>query len=318
MSDFSKINKELIIILLLTAIAGLIFFFVSNQRAFLNFFYIPVILGAFYYGKRYATLSALLAFFLIGIIAAVYPKAFYFYETSNIFRWLDIVTWGAFLLITGYLMGLLYESKEEKSREIGRTYRGIIEMLSVVIDTADKHTQSHSFRVSLIAEMIARKMRCPDGEIENIKIAALLHDIGKLGISSETLQKIGKLSNEEKLHIKTHPKLGTDIIGAAGSSRVLEILPLILHHHEQYSGSGYNELMGENIPLGARIIAVADVFEALTADRPYRKALSFFDAKKEIVDNSGTQFDPVVVEAFEAIFSKLYRDGPIFPSVEIG
>lgn len=318
MPKYHKINKELIILFLLVAIVGIIFFFVVSQRAFLNFFYLPVILGAYYFGKRYATQSAVLSVILISLIVYIYPRTFDFLETSVLFKWLDIATWGGFLLITGYFMGLLYEKKEEKSKEINKTYRGIIEMLSVIIDTVDKQTQSHSFRVSVISEIIAREMGFSEEEIENIRVAALLHDIGKLGVSAEMLQKVEKLSHEELTEIKRHPKIGVKVLGSAGG-RVLEALPVILHHHEKYDGSGYHALIGKDIiPIGARIIAVADVYEALTSDRPYRKALSPFEARKEIVNNSATQFDPDVVKVFDSIFPKLYREGPLFPSAGLG
>ena len=131
--------------------------------------------------------------------AYVYPDTFIYDNLdSQLNLWLDILTWGGFLTITGYYMGLLYEKKEKAAKEIRLTYKGIVEMLSLVIDSVDKETQSHSYRVSVISEMIAKEMRCPEGEIESIRIAALLHDIGKIGVSSSILQKLGKLSPEER------------------------------------------------------------------------------------------------------------------------
>ena len=196
MADYFKVDKELIIIFLLVAIAGFIFYFVYNQRAFLNFFYLPVLVGAYCYGKRYATSSAILSVIIISLIAYVYPDTFiHGHADSQLNLWLDIVTWGGFLIITGYFMGLLYENKEKAIKEIRLTYRGIVEMLSLVIDSVDKETQSHSIVFSVISEMIAREMRCSEEETEDyLRIAALLHDIGKIGVSSMILQKIGKLS----------------------------------------------------------------------------------------------------------------------------
>ncbi len=317
-----KIDKDLIIVFLLVAIAGFIFFFVFNQRAFLNFFYIPVIVGAYYMGKRYATQAAFLSFLVIFIIAYVYPDTFRFDASSNmyrsnIYRWLDIMTWGGFLVLTGYLMGALYEKKEKTAMELKKSYSGIIEILSILIDSVDKHTQSHSYRVSLIAEKIARQLRRPEFEVENIRIAALLHDIGKLGISSDILKKAGYLTDEESATMKNHTRNVSGMLSPAGG-RMLQLLPLIVYHHEKYDGSGYDGLSDDDIPLGAKIIAVADVYEALTADRPYRKAMAPFEARKEIVDNAGTQFDPAVVKAFEKIFPSLLREGPMFPSASSG
>jgi len=210
-------------------------------------------------------------------------------------------------------MGLLYEKKEKATKEIRVTYRGIVEMLSLVIDSVDKETQSHSYRVSIISAMIAREMRCSEEEIENIRIAALLHDIGKIGVSSMILQKIGKLSPEERQHVDIHTKHGADVLHPMGG-RVMHLIPFVLYHHEKYDGSGSQALEGENIPLGARIIAVADVYDALISDRPYRKGLPPLQAKEEILSNSGKQFDPNVVKIFDSIFPKIDSEIPLIPA----
>lgn len=300
-TTYFRIDKELVIIFLLIAITAVIFFFVANQRAFLNFFYLPVLLGAYFFGSRYATLSAFFSIILISGVALLYPDSFSFNGTDRFFRWLDIATWGGFLLISGYLMGLLYEKKVQAAREISKTYQGIIEMLSLLIDSVDQHTHSHSYRVSVIAEKISRAMGCSDREVEDIRIAALLHDLGKIGVSREILEKIGRLTNGERDQIKMHTTKAVRILAPVGG-RVTDLLPIILGHHEKYDGNGYHALVGETIPLGARIIAVADVYDALTSDRPYRQAISPFQARNEIVSNTGTHFDPRVVKVFEAMF----------------
>lgn len=308
--SFRAIDKELVIIFLLVVITAIIFFFVSNQRAFLNFFYLPVLLGAYFYGRRYATLAALFSMILISTVAYVYPATFGFADNRDIDRWLDIGTWGGFLLITGYFMGILYEKKEAARKDIRRTYHGVIEMLSLLIDSVDQHTHSHSYRVSILAEKIARRMGCSEDDLENIRIAALLHDLGKIGVSREVLTKIGSLTAEDREHLKAHTVKAADLLGPLGG-RVTELLPLILGHHEKYDGNGYHSLMGEGIPMGARIIAVADVYDALTTDRPYRKALPPFYAKNEILSNSGTHFDPQVVKAFETIFPAFDQESTV-------
>jgi putative nucleotidyltransferase with HDIG domain len=309
--EFFRVDKELLIVFLLVAISGFIFFFVYDQRAFLNFFYLPVLVGAYYFGKRYATFSALLSFIMISIITCAYPDTFISnFPENRLNLWLDILTWGGFLIITGYFMGLLYEKKESANKEIQATYRGIVEMLSLVIDSVDKETQSHSYRVSVISEMIAREMRCPEEEIENIRIAALLHDIGKIGVSNNVLQKLGKLSPEERSHMNTHTRHGADVLLPMGG-RVLQLIPFVLYHHEKYDGSGPQGLAGEKIPLGARIIAVADVYDALISDRPYRKGLPPLQVREEILSNSGTQFDPQIVKIFDHILPKIDFDIPL-------
>ncbi len=299
-----KVDRELVIVFLLVAVTGFIFFFVANQRAFLNFFYLPVLLGAYFFGKRYATLAAFFSLILIFIMAYTIPSSFKFPMDSELFRWLDLLTWGGFLLVTAYAMGLLYEKKEEANKEIETTYQGVVEMLALIIDSVDSQTQSHSYRVSVISEQIALQMRCTPYEVENIRLAALLHDLGKIGVSGELLQKIGKLSDTERKTMKVHPQSAVDVLAPVGG-KVMELLPLILSHHEKWDGSGYHSQVGENIPLGARIIAVADVYDALISDRSYRKALSPFQAKKEILDNVNKHFDYDVAMAFNQIFNKI-------------
>lgn len=204
-------------------------------------------------------------------------------------------------------MGILYDKKEESRKELQRTYRGIIEMLSLVIESADNYTQSHSHRVSMIAEMIAKKMKLNEFDVENIRVAALLHDLGKVGVSEAVLQKVTDLTAQERISLRRHTWLAVNMLEPLGET-VGDILPIILHHHEKYDGTGYYKAAQEDIPLGARIIAVADVYDALTTDRPYRKAFSSLQAKQEILANSGTHFDPQVVAAFNQIFPYLETD----------
>jgi len=177
-------------------------------------------------------------------------------------------------------------------------------MLSLIIDSVDQETQSHSNRVSTIAVMIAHAMRRPEHEIENIRAAALLHDLGKLGVSNEVLQKIGTLTEDERELIRSHTMRGAEIIRPVGG-KVVQILPFIIYHHEQYDGTGYHKLIGEDIPLGARIIAVADVYDALMSDRSYRKGVSPAAAREHIIANASKYFDPVVVDAFVSILPQL-------------
>lgn len=310
-----NIDKELMIILLLVAIVCFIYFFVVNQRAFLNIFYLPVLLGAYFFGKRYAIVSATFSVVIVGLLAYFSPQSFAAQSGANaeFFKWLDLITWGLFLIFTGYCMGMLYEKKEESRKELQRTYSGIIEMLSLVIESADNYTQSHSHRVSMIAEMIARRMRLNEFEVENIRVAALLHDLGKVGVSEAVLNKVTALTAQERVNIRQHAWLAVNMLEPLGET-VGDILPIILHHHEKYDGSGYYKAAHDDIPLGARIIAVADVYDALTTDRPYRKAFTTLQAKQEILANSGTHFDPQVVVAFNKIFPYLETENYLSPA----
>ena len=302
-----KIDKELIIVFLLVAITGTVFFFVTNQGAFLHFFYIPVLISAYFYGKRHATFSAVFSIILIALIAYYYPSTFTVNMDSLFYKWLDIATWAGFLVITAYYMGLLYEKKESANREIKKTYQGIVEMMSMIIDSADKAARSHSYRVSVISGMIARDMGLSELWVENIRIAALLHDLGKLDVGSEVLNKLSKLSSGEYESMQIRTTRGPDTLEPM-CGKILDILPSILYHNEKFDGSGNLAMAGEEIPLGARIIAVADAYDSLVYDSADSKSLMPSEAKQEIIKHTMSHFDPRVTKAFASIL----------PSLEVG
>jgi HD-GYP domain-containing protein (c-di-GMP phosphodiesterase class II) len=166
--------------------------------------------------------------------------------------------------------------------------------LARTIELKDQCTGDHVERVVFYATEIANKFHLPDEQIENLKQAAILHDLGKIGISESILRKPTKLTDEEFELIKKHPLIAVDIIRPIHFLH--HVIPLILYHHERWDGKGYPErLKSEEIPLGARILAVADVYQALTSDRPYRKAYSKGEALSIMQENAGTQFDPKIV-----------------------
>lgn len=190
----------------------------------------------------------------------------------------------------------LFESLEE-------IYLDVITALASAIDARDSYTHGHSHRVTEYAVLIAEEMGLSPGEIDIIRNASILHDVGKIGIKEEILKKPGKLTEDEKVEMQYHPYIGTKILQ---SVKLLEpVLPLVYHHQERYDGSGYPDgLKGEDIPLGARIIAVCDAFEAMTSDRPYRKALPPQAALQELKKEAGRQFDPAVVDVFLRLAEK--------------
>lgn len=181
--------------------------------------------------------------------------------------------------------------------ELKETFYGIIETLAETIEKRDPYTGGHTKRVMDYTLMISKRLGLSKKEIEDLKLSAMLHDIGKIGIRDDVLMKKGKLLPEEAIQMNMHPKYGSEILSHIKQLR--DIIPKMRGHHERFDGSGYPDgLRGEEIPLGARIIAVADAFDAMTTDRPYRKALSRDDAIEQLRKNAGTQFDPRVVEAF--------------------
>ncbi len=179
-----------------------------------------------------------------------------------------------------------------------------IEGFAYAIDAKDPYTHGHSRRVTRYCELISRGMGLTEGEVERVRNAAILHDIGKIGLRLESLNKPHPLSPEERRLFQTHPQKGCKILAPINFFE--ELMPIIYHHHEHYDGRGYPEgKVAETIPLGARILAVADAYDAMTSDRPYRKALSLEEAIDELRENAGTQFDPEVVAAFVSILQDL-------------
>ncbi len=179
-----------------------------------------------------------------------------------------------------------------------------IEGFAYAIDAKDPYTHGHSRRVTGYCELIARRMSLEEGEVERIRNAAILHDIGKIGLRLESLNKPHPLSAEERQIFQTHPQKGCKILAPINFFE--ELMPIIYHHHEHFDGRGYPEgKIAEKIPLGARILAVADAYDAMTSDRPYRKAMTLGEAIDELRENAGTQFDPEVVGVFVSILQDL-------------
>lgn len=177
---------------------------------------------------------------------------------------------------------------------------GTIRSLAETIDAKDTYTRGHSERVSLYAEAIARNLGLNGDELETIRYAGYLHDVGKIGIPDSILSKSGKLTIEEFRIITKHPVLSERILKPVNFP--FPVQSIVRHHHERFDGKGYpDNLAREEIPLGARILFVADAYEAMTSDRPYRKALSTEKALGELEKNKGTQFDPRVVDTFAKI-----------------
>lgn len=182
-------------------------------------------------------------------------------------------------------------------------YLEMVQTLARAIDAKDSYTHDHADRARHYARLIGRKLSLPEVMLRHIEYAALMHDIGKIGIEERILHKAGRLSDDEREIIKKHPAIGNRII--APVAFLSPVAPMVLYHQEKYDGSGYPEgLKGEEIPLGARIVAVIDAFDAMTSDRPYRKALPREVAVAELMKNVGTQFDPKVVTVFLEILDE--------------
>jgi HD-GYP domain-containing protein (c-di-GMP phosphodiesterase class II) len=172
-----------------------------------------------------------------------------------------------------------------------------VESLVKALDTRDIVASGHSSRVADLSCAVGDIMGFPEKELQDLKLAALFHDVGKIGISESILGKPGRLTDQEYFLVKKHPEIGEEIVEAVG--HLNSIAPVVRHHHERFDGKGYPDKIGSSdIELNSRIISVADAYDFLRSELSFRRALSVDDSLQEIKDYSGTQFDPEVVKNF--------------------
>lgn len=198
-----------------------------------------------------------------------------------------------------HLIGEINDLKRKLKRAGKKLDVALLEFIyafSKAIEARDYYTGKHAEKMIDIVRRIGLELGLAKKDIANLEHAAVLHDLGKIGIDDKILRKKGRLTKKEYREIKKHPRIGADIIRSIHFLK--DVVPLILYHHERYDGKGYaSGLKGKNIPIGARVLAIADVYQALISDRPYRKAYTKREALDIIKKASGTQFDPAIVRA---------------------
>jgi putative nucleotidyltransferase with HDIG domain len=177
----------------------------------------------------------------------------------------------------------------------------MLSVLSGAIEARDPYTRGHSARVTELAEAVARRLGWSEERVRSLRVGGRLHDIGKLGVSDAVLSKKGRLDENEFAQIRQHPRIGARILLRLASFR--EALPCVLYHHERWDGRGYpSGKAGREIPVEARVLAIADAFDAMTSDRPYRRALTRSQALAEVERCAGSQFDPEIARVFLEVF----------------
>ncbi|MBN2295707.1 MAG: HD-GYP domain-containing protein [Pirellulales bacterium] len=205
----------------------------------------------------------------------------------------------------GAILGI-HSGNIELYRQQAEMFSGVVRALTSAIDAKDRYTRGHSDRVARIAVRLASEIGCSEETLKNIYLAGLLHDIGKIGIDDHVLRKPGQLSEEEYEHIKSHVEVGHRIL--FDLKQMDEVLPVVLYHHEAWDGGGYpHHLLCDKIPLTARIVAVADAYDAMSSDRPYRKGMPEERIDKIFRKGSGKQWDPQVVKAFFSAREDIYK-----------
>jgi len=294
-------EKILVVIILLAAFGGT--YFVEEKFIILNFYYLPVLTAGYFLGRRMGLLTAVFSILVVVISALLFSQSS-LGKQEFVNTLIQLMSWGGFLILASVAVGTLYEQNERRLQDLRDAYVGILEILSKYLESTDRYTKGHSVRVSEWAMEIAVAMGLHRREVENIRVGGLLHDIGKIEVSGEILRKAAELTSEEKELMDEHSVKGAYILTAVGSV-LKEVVPIVISHHKYFmstiDGSG-QELA--KIPLGSRILAVADAFDAMTTDRPYRKGMPPWEALEEIVNKAGKQFDPEVVEAFKRVIKE--------------
>ncbi|MGD0382854.1 MAG: HD domain-containing phosphohydrolase [Thermoguttaceae bacterium] len=227
-------------------------------------------------------------------------------EGANLFGWLAVFnhltdaefgTVEANLLNTVAAILGIHSGNVELYRQQSDLLAGFVRAFTSAIDAKDPYTCGHSDRVARIAVRLAKELGCDEQMLNTLYLSGMLHDIGKIGINDDVLHKPGKLSNEEFQHIKTHVEIGSRILRDLNNLK--DVMPAVLHHHESWDGGGYPEnLGGEQIPIAARIVAVADAYDAMSSDRPYREGMSEEKIVQILHNGAGKQWDPEVINAF--------------------
>lgn len=196
---------------------------------------------------------------------------------------------------------------KDKNQELENAYLESIQTLRYTVEAKDSYTRGHSDRVADFSVLIGKYLKLPEEDLKILRIGGLFHDIGKIGVPDSILLKEAKLTSEEYSEIKNHPSIGKQILSNASIFK--DMIPIVYHHHEKFDGTGYpTGLAGENIPLFARIAAVADTFDAMTTKRSYRNALPLEVVRAEIEKCSGTQFDPAITKVFLDILDHHYDE----------
>jgi putative nucleotidyltransferase with HDIG domain len=300
--ELARVRPGLIPLLVFTALLGFMNILVVNQKIVLYLFYLPVIVAAWTLRPRHAVGVAGLASVLVAAYAYFLPKSLMTTGSVSLL-WAELAIWAGILIVTAYLISTLRLRIEDALHSLERAYVGVLAILSRFIQTIDADTEAHCVRVCAWGVSLARELGMDRTMVEKIRIAGLLHDVGKVDISVEILRKAAALSEDERKNIRAHAARGAEIVRPIGGL-LADVADAIEAHHENYDGTGYQGLKGEQIPLVARIIAVADVFDALLSDRPYRKSMGIFNALDNLVVSSGSRFDPSIVRALQSIINR--------------
>jgi len=296
LKEASSKHMETIIVVSVLVGSVLGVFMIVEKTVMLNFYYLPVLIAGYFLGRRHAVLAAIFCVLATIFYALLYPEMFAGTGKQKLRVFSMLSAWGGFLILVTLVASYLFEVNQKRIRELREAYIGVLEILTKYLESKDEYTKGHSLRVAELAAETAKTMGLSEDEVEVVRAAAMLHDIGKVEVSASVISKAAGLTAEEPKQMDSHSQKGAELLESVGVV-LRNAVPLILAHHNYFAHGDSDP----DVPLGACIIAVADSFDAMTTDRPYRKAIPMWEALEEIKQNAGTQFDPTVVEAFEKV-----------------
>lgn len=294
----SPARRRVSIIALMLAVVVLTHWFTPTDAVYLHavhlslrkMFFLPVILAAVWFGLRGSVITATLS-------TALYIPHVLYQWSGQVPENLNQLGELGSIWVIALLGGILVGRERRAQEQILESHQGALAALVAALDAREPETERHSLRVTAFAERLGCEMGVGGSELHELRIAALLHDIGKIGVPDEILLSEASLSKEERTRVQLHAEIGFQILHSVPSLR--KVAEVVYSHHERVDGSGYPRgLFGHEIPRHARILSVVDVFDAMTADRSYRKDLGPGTARQWIASRGGTHFDTEVVDAF--------------------
>ncbi len=273
-------------------------------------YFLPPVVAAAWFGLRGACVTAFAVSILFSLHAFLDWPGNYMEQANQVGEL-------AGFWVAAIVPGLLFDRQRALLSDLANANEETLLGLVSALDLREHNTRLHSQRVREYTELIASKFGVDEKKRREIGFGALLHDVGKIAVPDHILLKPGKLTDEEWLEMRKHPDAGYRIVKRIGFLK--DAAEIVHSHHERYDGKGYPRgLKGEDIPFGARMFMVADVYDALTSERPYHPAISYEEAAKEILNHKGSQFDPAIVTTFLAIspeelrlISERYQDGKV-------
>jgi putative nucleotidyltransferase with HDIG domain len=314
-NHFVKFPSKIKQFLMLAYCAGIItvLYFESGYSESWSFFLVLPLLAGLYGEKRILFYYSFLGLGILSYLSIAAPTSLYNPDSidisNRILVYIILATLSFFVLKTLHLIYLKQVNLVLQSMQT--TIEEVVNSFIVAVEAKDLYTFGHSERVSKYAVALAKAVpECSEECLEKLRLTGLLHDIGKINIPEAILTKEGKLTDEEYEVIKTHPVVGARMVERI--ERLQELKNGVLYHHERWDGKGYpTKRSGEDIPIEARILAIADAFDAMTSDRSYRKGFTPDEAFQALEDGKGTQFDPHLIEVFQNVkaeFKKIYQD----------